>query len=124
VRLGRENQRKSVVDAISVQPRGPLTVPAVLFAQDGHSAGKAVWDHLRIRKTVYGHRYQYGVTGGQQLPNGQAYIPRKATPNGFRTRSLRVIGSSDFQTSTIKASGSSRSGFRTLSPSNSISSWR
>lgn len=77
------------------------------------SAGKAVWDHLRIRRTVYGHRYQYGVTGGQLLPNGQSYIPRKATANGFRTRSLRVINSREFQTSTIPAS---RSGFRTRRP--------
>jgi hypothetical protein len=48
------------------------------------SAGKAVWDYLRVRGTNWDHRYRYKlvqVTGD--------YIPRKATRGGLRTRHLQ-----------------------------------
>lgn len=51
-------------------------VPLTLFQSmlDAGSKGGWVWDNLRIRGTVSGHRYDYslvGVSGG--------YVPRKAT---------------------------------------------
>lgn len=50
-------------------------VPASLWHsfQSASSKGKWVWDNLRIRGTVSGHRYNYdltGITGG--------YVPRRA----------------------------------------------
>lgn len=51
------------------------------------SPGKAVWDHLRVRGTIFGHQVQYrliAVTG--------EYVPRKATRKGFRTRYLKPVG--------------------------------
>lgn len=55
--------------------------------QAAESPGKAVWDHLRVRGTIFGHQVQYrliAVTGD--------YIPRKATKAGFRTRYLKPVG--------------------------------
>lgn len=45
------------------------------------SAGKAVWDYLRVRGTVWQHQHRYKF-----LQNQGEYIPRKATRTGFRTR--------------------------------------
>lgn len=45
------------------------------------SAGKAVWDYLRVRGTVWQHQHRYKF-----LQNQGEYIPRKATRSGFRTR--------------------------------------
>ena len=59
---------------------GPLyyyfNVPTMKFRefQKAKSKGEWVWDKLRVRGTVSGHRYDYklaGITGG--------YVPRKAT---------------------------------------------
>lgn len=62
-------------------------VPARLFLTflDASSKGGWVWDKLRIRGTVSGHRFDYalvGVQGGYVprkatlTPQGEAYIPR------------------------------------------------
>jgi hypothetical protein len=59
------------------------------------SAGKAVWDDLRIRGTAYGHRFRYTLAAGQVVSmDGQkgVYIPRKVTPQGFRSRTLAIEG--------------------------------
>lgn len=48
--------------------------------------GGAVWDYLRIRGTQSGHLYAYrliSVTG--------EYVPRMATPTGFRRRSQQML---------------------------------
>jgi len=45
------------------------------------SAGKAVWDYLRVRGTVWQHQHRYRF-----IQNQGEYIPRKATKTGFRTR--------------------------------------
>jgi len=75
-----------------------------------YSKGKFVWDELRVRGTVYGHRYRYSLVVGQMmdvkgLPGGQ-YVPRKATPKGFVTRSVADIGTGrrSFISSTLPAS--------------------
>lgn len=68
------------------------------------SPGTGVWDMLRVRGTVWGHKYQYGLVQGQVTPQvGGVYIPRKATKGGFRSRGVAEAGSGarGFQTSTL-----------------------
>ncbi|MBX3422226.1 MAG: KTSC domain-containing protein [Pirellulaceae bacterium] len=45
------------------------------------SAGKAVWDYLRVRETVWQHQHRYRF-----LQNEGEYVPRKVTKTGFRSR--------------------------------------
>jgi hypothetical protein len=45
------------------------------------SAGKAVWDYLRVRGTVWQHQHRYKF-----VQNQGEYVPRKVTSTGFRTR--------------------------------------
>lgn len=55
--------------------------------QAAESPGSAVWDHLRVRGSIFGHQVQYrliSVTGN--------YVPRKATAKGFKTRYLKPVG--------------------------------
>lgn len=78
------------------------------------SKGKFVWDELRVRGTVYGHKYRYSLVQGQvstQKGVQGVYIPRKATAQGFRTRSVADLGTGrrGFQTSTLP----SQNGFST-----------
>jgi len=59
---------------------------AFLGSTSPESAGYAVWDYLRIRGTQSGHQHAYrlvSVTGD--------YVPRMATPTGFRRRSQRML---------------------------------
>ena len=62
------------------------------------SAGKAVWDNLRDgpNGTIYGHRYKYTLVTGATVPGEGGrpalYVPRKATPGGFRGRSVAMPG--------------------------------
>lgn len=90
--------------------RGPTyayyDVPVRVFVRMKLAASKGgfVWDELRIRGTAYGHRFRYALVGaeaaaGEDLP----YIPRRATPAGFRTRSLADPGQGKrgFRTSTL-----------------------
>jgi hypothetical protein len=51
------------------------------------SAGGAVWDQFRIRGTVHGHQHQYRLVH----VSGE-YVPRKATPLGFKARAVPNIG--------------------------------
>jgi hypothetical protein len=51
------------------------------------SAGSAVWDYLRIRGTIAGHQHNYRL-----VQSHGDYVPRKATPIGFRTRNVTAIG--------------------------------
>lgn len=45
------------------------------------SAGRAVWDYLRVRGTVWQHQHRYRF-----LQNQGEYVPRKATRKGFQSR--------------------------------------
>lgn len=92
--------------------RGPMyayyDVPVRVFERmrRASSKGKFVWDELRVRGTVYGHRYRYSLVQGQvstQKGVQGVYVPRKATPQGFRTRSVADLGTGrrGFQTSTL-----------------------
>ena len=72
------------------------------------SKGKFVWDHLRVRGTVYGHQVNYALVQGAVITGGGGgvsgvYIPRKATRLGFKTRSVADLGrgARGFQTSTL-----------------------
>lgn len=85
-------------------------VPVRVFErmQRAASKGKFVWDELRVRGTVYGHKYRYSLVQGQvstQRGVAGVYIPRKATKEGFRTRSVADLGTGrrGFQTSTLPA---------------------
>jgi hypothetical protein len=64
--------------------------------QSATSKGKWVWDKLRIRGTISGHRYEYRlVFGTMYLDRGgrpKAYIPRLATGQGLRKRKRIVMG--------------------------------
>ena len=103
--------------------RGPLyayyDVPVKVFERMRRAAskGKFVWDELRVRGTVYGHKYRYSLVQGQvstQRGVQGVYIPRKATPKGFKTRSVADLGNGrrGFQTSTLP----SQNGFSTRRP--------
>ena len=88
--------------------------PLTLFQsmKDAYSKGKFVWDKLRVRGTIHGHQYRYALVSAQVLPGaGGAYVPRKATKSGFKTRSLADVGSGrrSFVTSTLPATGGFRS---------------
>lgn len=61
------------------------------------SKGAAIWDNLRIRGTVYGHKYDYALVGVSLQPvidvlsrkaiAKVTYVPRRATgPGAFRPR--------------------------------------
>lgn len=83
-------------------------VPARVFERmkSASSKGKFVWDELRVRGSVYGHKYRYSLVQGQvstQKGVAGVYIPRKATAQGFRTRSVADLGQGrrGFQTSTL-----------------------
>lgn len=67
--------------------------PFIFMAmRDAASKGKFVWDKLRIRGTVSGHRYNYRLAG-----IAQGYVPRQASLRSqaqewFVQRSIRVGG--------------------------------
>lgn len=104
--------KKSYRPGANEDSRGPTyayyDVPAEVFARmkAAASKGKFVWDALRVRGTIYGHRYRYSLVTGSPTDEGKPYIPRKATAGGFRTRSLadQGVGKRGFRTSTLPAS--------------------
>ena len=62
--------------------------------ESASSKGKWVWDHLRIRGTVAGHKYDYRLVTGTVAPTGVQlrYIPRRASGKGFMSRSRYLDG--------------------------------
>mgnify|MGYP003392987134 CR=1 FL=1 len=70
-----------------------LDVPARAFKRMkvAASKGKFIWDELRIRGTIYGHKYRYVIISGAQAGGG-IYVPRKATKRGFVFRSVAAPG--------------------------------
>jgi len=62
------------------------------------SAGKAVWDYLRVRGTVWDHQHRYKLVQA----HGE-YVPRKATKLGFKTRQLAPAGQPKISNSTWSA---------------------
>ena len=72
----------------------PVRVYRLLLSAS--SPGGAVWDHLRVRGTLYGHQYKYRLASGSLVTTqGGAmgvYVPRRATRRGFRTRALAQRG--------------------------------
>ena len=86
-------------------------VPATVYTQfkSAASAGKFVWDRLRVRGTIHGHQYQYRLVSGQvsiQQGVSGVYIPRKATKRGLMVRSVATVGQGrrSFQSSTLAGS--------------------
>jgi hypothetical protein len=82
---------------LAVQSNGGQEGPGV------KSPGTGVWEMLRVRGSVYGHRYRYQLVQGQVTPGTGVYIPRKATSQGFRSRSVADLGTGrrGFQVSTL-----------------------
>lgn len=63
--------------------------------QAATSKGKWVWDNLRIRGTISGHKYEYRLVSGTLYMTRQgprAYIPRLATGRGLERRNRVVFG--------------------------------
>ena len=62
------------------------------------TAGGAVWDYLRVRGTHYGHQHTYRL-----IHSHGVYVPRKATPEGFRSRAVtsKGTGRRSFRRSTL-----------------------
>lgn len=94
-------------------------VPARVYdrMQRASSKGKFVWDELRVRGSMYGHRFRYGLVQGAVITQpgvSGVYIPRRATETGFRSRSVADLGRGKrgFQTSTLPE----QTGFRTRRP--------
>jgi hypothetical protein len=57
------------------------------------SAGKAVWDYLRVRGSVSDHQHDYRLVAATLVQQtGEFYIPRKVTQKGYKTRNLPAPG--------------------------------
>lgn len=58
------------------------------------SKGKWVWDNLRVRGTIAGHKYDYRLVSGTVGISGhrQTYIPRLASGTGFVSRNRWQAG--------------------------------
>jgi hypothetical protein len=85
-------------------------VPRIVFEKmkSATSKGKFVWNNLRTRGTIYGHKYQYGVVSGAMIEHNNEpleYVPRKATRNGLKKRALANVtqraGRRGYVTSTL-----------------------
>jgi hypothetical protein len=76
---GRRNGPGPLYDYFGVHPE------VFMAFQQAASKGKFVWDRLRIRGTVSGHRFQYELEDTGQ----SSYIPRKATRLGQNEYYLR-----------------------------------
>lgn len=64
-------------------------IPAHIWSEFKAAASKGgfVWDYLRVRGTIHGHHYPYGLVSGD-MSSGTMYVPRKATRRGLRSRSV------------------------------------
>jgi len=99
---GRNNDPGPLYAYLDVSPR----VFKRLVAAIGTSAGKGVWDNLRIRGTVYGHQFRYILIQGALVPGEHGematYVPRRATPRGYRARSVPDITRGRWVESTLQ----------------------
>ena len=115
---GRRGGREQLHGKLGSTVKGKKNEPGPLYAylrvppsvysrmQAASSKGRFVWDTLRIRGTVYGHKYAYQLVQGQVITDGKisgVYIPRKATKKGFQVRSVADVGTGrrSFQSSTL-----------------------
>lgn len=69
--LGGEGKKRSGEGPVYEYARVPVDLFREFLA--AASKGKFVWDHIRIRGTVTGHRFRYRLVG---ITNG--YVPRRA----------------------------------------------
>lgn len=80
-------------------------VPASVWARlrEAHSKGEEIWRSVRVKGSIFGHRYSYQlVSPDVQVGLQASYVPRRATAAGFKTRSLNVMGGG-FLASTLPA---------------------
>ena len=68
-------------------------VPESVFRemQSASSKGQFVWDRLRICGSIWRHQYPYTLVS-PSLAGNRLYVPRKASRNGFRVRTVPTIG--------------------------------
>lgn len=80
---------------------GPLydyyDVPARLWKQfqGASSKGKWIWDRMRVRGTISGHRYEYRLVFATLYVTNtgiRSYVPRLATGKGYEKRTRIVFG--------------------------------
>jgi hypothetical protein len=107
---------KGVLSGRSNSP-GPMygyyDVPARVFHRMKltNSKGKFVWSELRIRGTIWGHKYRYSLVQPSiiiQKGVSGTYIPRKATKRGYTVRAVPVVGTGRRQWQTSTLPGTSR----------------
>jgi hypothetical protein len=115
---GRKRVKGSLGRTVMNKRHGPgpvydyKGVPQRVFDRISHasSKGKAIWDDLRVRGTVWGHKFDYELAAAsmvdvvlplQASPNKKigrvTYVPRKAVgPGMFQSRAIKQ-GSSTFK---------------------------
>ncbi len=104
---GKNRVRGKLGGTVSRQRGGPgpvydyYNVPPQVFEQiaSATSKGRAIWDKLRIRGTIYGHRYDYRLVGASvnRVINAAGvpfakltYVPRKAVgPGAYKSRTFK-----------------------------------
>ena len=94
--LGRTNRSTRKNEPGSRYEYFDVPVRVWKLFENASSKGKTVWDKLRVRGTIHGHQYRYRLVGAMVAVGDDGkrftYVPRKATKNGFASRSLATIG--------------------------------
>ncbi len=91
-------------------------VPQSVFSRMRAAASKGVfiWDEIRVRGTIYGHRYPYRLAtpGRARVPGAMdpghdtiSYVPRRATKKGLRQRSITVASGQTIYSNMSKFTG-------------------
>jgi hypothetical protein len=84
-RKDRNGRRPHVPGPIYSYGGAKRPIPPTLFAKlkRANSKGTFVWDELRIRGTMWGHKFPYTLV---QATPSTMYVPRKATKRGLAKR--------------------------------------
>lgn len=120
--------KKGAFGGRSSQP-GPLYgyygVPEKVF-QRMHAAvskGIFIWDEIRVRGSIYKHKFDYRLVGAGVANIGQdasgrndtiMYVPRRATKRGFRAREITVPSGQTIVSNRSRSSTSRRLEMRRL----------
>jgi len=91
-------------------------VPQSVFTRMRAAASKGIfiWDEIRVRGTIYGHRYRYRLAtpGRARVPGAMdpghdtiSYVPRRATKTGLRQRSITVASGQTIYSNMSKYTG-------------------
>lgn len=80
---GMKNNERSGPGATYAYSEFPRRKYDEFNAASQESAGAAVWDYCRLRGSQHGHQHQYRLVSA-----AGEYVPRKATANGYKRRTL------------------------------------